>query len=291
MIPLKLLEEEVRECKELFKRAGLQQLLPRLNKVKTSTKIVESLEEVVTEADIASSEFLLNHLKVRYPGSFSEEHLNDDRWSHDLVWEIDPLDGTSEYIAGLRELFAVQGALLEKRGDAFVPVAGIIHLPGREQTFFSIGDRVFAEYGDSEVILSLPVDEPELKCFARRVDGMPWELGETYYRQVAAELGKTVEMRETGGAGAAFAELIQGKIDLILFNIDYSKEWDTSMAQPMLAALGGWICDLDGNSLVYNNRSTVHHGRGVLASISVPKETAIRHVFDGLLRVRQTISE
>lgn len=289
MVPLDILEEEVRKAAALFKEAGRKYILPRLNRVTVESKVVEhSMEEVVTEADMASSSFLMENFRVRYPGSYSEEQLFADRWDNDLVWQIDPLDGTSEFCAGFEELFAVQGALLERRGQVFEPIAGLIYIPGKDQIVFNVGDRVYAGFGESEIILSPPVAQPDLRCFVRRVDGMPWDAGLRYYEQVASELGKSVELRETGGAGVAFAEMLQGKLDLLIFNIDYCKDWDTGMAYSLLKSLGGWICDIDGRDLVHNSRDSVFHDRGVLASITVPQDVALRNVSPEVFVAKRT---
>jgi myo-inositol-1(or 4)-monophosphatase len=85
----------------------------------------ESLASVVTEADLASERCLFERIRSRFPddGLLGEEtgyhHGRTDR-----VWMVDPLDGTSNFVAGL-PWFGVMVALLERER----PVLAALHLP------------------------------------------------------------------------------------------------------------------------------------------------------------------
>lgn len=288
-------KEEVLRVESLFRTVGRTELLPRLNRVAAASKVVEGdLAENVTEADLAASARILRDLRQRFPGSYSEEEISPDRFSHAILWQVDPLDGTDEFCAGRRNHFAVQAGLLREVEGAFEAVAGVIHLPGTEESFFGWGDGVWMERGSASgaVQLSRPHERAShetLRCFVRAVDGMPFGEGRQYYERLARSLDRPIELIETGGAGAAFGALLKGEIDIVLLNVDYTKEWDASMADPLVRSLGGWLVGLDGRPLAYNKKGTNYNAGGVISSLSVPMDTALGQVRKETLIRRRTL--
>lgn len=105
-----------------FRKAGLQQ----------STKLNDS--DVVTIADREAEAFVLGYIRSHFPdhGIISEESGcdHDDR---EWRWVIDPLDGTTNFSAGL-PVFCVSIAL-EHKGEA---VVGVVYAPYLEECFFAV---------------------------------------------------------------------------------------------------------------------------------------------------------
>ncbi len=91
----------------------------------THVRTKESLASVVTDADLASERCIFDRLRARFPdhGRLGEES-GFERGSADFVWVVDPLDGTSNFVAGL-PWFGVMIALLERER----PVLGALYLP------------------------------------------------------------------------------------------------------------------------------------------------------------------
>ena len=85
----------------------------------------------VTEADRASNRVLHEALVRDGEGWLSEETVDNlERLSKDRVWVVDPVDGTSEFLAGIPE-WCVSVAMVE-RGR---PVAGGICNPATGEIF------------------------------------------------------------------------------------------------------------------------------------------------------------
>lgn len=89
------------------------------------------LSNVVTAADLASERSIINAIRARYPthSVIAEEtgcHLADA----EHCWVVDPLDGTSNFAAGL-PWFGVLVALL-RHGQ---PIVGVLHLPASGETY------------------------------------------------------------------------------------------------------------------------------------------------------------
>jgi myo-inositol-1(or 4)-monophosphatase len=91
---------------------------------------------VVTEADARAERIITDGLRRHFPGhSIIGEESGCDLQSSDIVWVIDPLDGTSNYASGIPWFGVLIGVL--QRG---VPVAAVMYLP-------AAGDLYAAEAG------------------------------------------------------------------------------------------------------------------------------------------------
>src|SRR5438270_10253713 len=98
--------------KDTVREAGALALSLFGTKLKNWTKGASS---PVSEADIRVNDLLEKHLRSATPnyGWLSEESADDEqRLSKDLVWIVDPIDGTRSYLAG-REDWCVSVALVE----------------------------------------------------------------------------------------------------------------------------------------------------------------------------------
>ena len=83
------------------------------------------LSNVVTAADLASERAIIHAIRARYPThSVIAEETGCDLRDTEHCWIVDPLDGTSNFAAGL-PWFGVLVALL-RHGQ---PIVGVLHLP------------------------------------------------------------------------------------------------------------------------------------------------------------------
>lgn len=83
------------------------------------------LSNVVTVADLASERVIVQAIRRQHPThSIIAEETGCDLRGTDFIWVVDPLDGTSNFAAGI-PWFGVLIALL-RAGE---PVLGVLHLP------------------------------------------------------------------------------------------------------------------------------------------------------------------
>lgn len=84
--------------------------------------------DLVTQADLDSEEFLRDRLTMRFPtiGFYSEETAKESEkeLEKELVWVVDPLDGTLQFSRSL-PFFGISVGLM-RQGK---PMAGFIYLP------------------------------------------------------------------------------------------------------------------------------------------------------------------
>jgi myo-inositol-1(or 4)-monophosphatase len=113
-------------------RAAGRVLLEHFGRVR-EVRTKESHSSVVTEADLASERCLIELIRSRHPrhGIVAEES-GFQPGSEPLAWVIDPLDGTSNFAAGI-PWFGVLVAVLE-RGE---PILGAAYLPVTDTLYWA----------------------------------------------------------------------------------------------------------------------------------------------------------
>src|SRR6185295_20263490 len=87
----------------------------------------------VTAADKAASRFITRELKQRFPNDavLSEEEKDDtSRLSTARVWIVDPMDGTTEFVAGRDEFAVMIGLAVQGK-----PVLGVVYQPTQRKLY------------------------------------------------------------------------------------------------------------------------------------------------------------
>ncbi|MBR9683149.1 hypothetical protein GOV03_01260 [Candidatus Woesearchaeota archaeon] len=280
--------KEVEEMINLLRNASNREILPRWGKVNAKQKgDKKGFKDIVTEADTEASKYILDKIRSKFPGSYSEEHKFSDRFQHDLIWQIDPVDGTDEFCEQIADGYACHAALLQKLEDnTFFPVAGIIYLPGVDKLWYNDGsDEVVFVNGGRRVAIPR-ITRNELNGYVRQVDQDKKLI--SFYRELGKSLKLKTKVLRRGGAGASISDLLEGKINLIVMNYNYTKEWDLAMAEPIIKARGGFICDLEGNKFTYNRQNSPgkdepYNLNGYVISIVFKKDEIIPHIPKDLL--------
>jgi len=134
----KELKEILLEVEKISFLAGkkLLRYQSKLSRLKVHHKKAQG---VVSEADIKTEELIIKKLKSVVKGAdfLAEEscYLNKEKYcdpSQELLWVIDPLDGTTNFLAGM-DCFAVCISLCYKGA----PILGVIHRPRTHETYSS----------------------------------------------------------------------------------------------------------------------------------------------------------
>ncbi len=204
----------------------------------------------VTIADREVEAALRRRIAERFPdhGIFGEEH-GRDRLDSEIVWVIDPIDGTRSFISG----WPVYGTLLAvlERG---VPVVGVIDMPvlgerwtGRAgaPTLYSDGTgaerpcrtRDCRRLADATVYTTSPdaFDAAGLRVF------------ETVSRQART--------RRFGGDCYIYGLVASGHIDLVIEA--GLQPYDYLAMQPVIEGAGGVITDWEGKPLTMDSDGRV----------------------------------
>jgi myo-inositol-1(or 4)-monophosphatase len=206
----------------------------------------------VTEADVAVDSFLKERLLELLPeaGWLSEETAdNSNRLSKNLVWIVDPIDGTRAFIAGHPD-WSVAIALLV-HGQ---PLLGVVHAPAHGR-FYEASVGAGARVNGARIAVS-PKDSVE----GARTAG-PKPLVDSFERRV---VGTVMRLEKIPSLALRVVRVAEGTVEVGLISSD-SRDWDLAAADLILREAGGRISDLTGNPLVYNGADPVH---GELAAAS-----------------------
>ena len=244
MLPeMKILETIIRDVAQ-------EEILPRFNKIGYELKHDGSL---ITEADLAADERIHSLLAQHYPNiAFMSEEMTEQQQvdlleNESEVWCLDPLDGTSNFAAGV-PLFASSLSLI-KDGEV---VLGITYDVNRDEMFTAVkGQGAFLN--GKPLKCSTEVDELALSValvdFKRLPDGMALKIINDVPYRSQRNLGSTV--LEWAWMAASRGQLyLHGGMKL----------WDCAAGTLILKEAGGYATTLEGTpvfSVSVAKRSTV----------------------------------
>ncbi len=217
-----------------------QELLPRFRNV---TRDIKHDGSVVTEADTALQQRLQRDLADRWPQYplLGEEMLAEEqqrlRTQHAAgLWCLDPLDGTTNFAAGM-PFFAASLALLENGA----PVLGVVCDPLRDECFAAGQGQGAWLNGAPLALKSQPI--PLNRCVAV-VD----------FKRLTAPLAARLaqqppylSQRNFGCVVLEWCWLAAGRFDIYLHG--GQRQWDYAAGSLILAEAGGHALTLQGEQV------------------------------------------
>ena len=220
---------------------------------KTFTKTDNS---PVTDADLQSNKIIKEILSVTKHSILSEEDVDDkNRLSNDMIWIIDPLDGTSDFIDKTGE-FTVMIALVENQK----PILGVIAWPTEKTLFVAQKNCGAFRYSDNkwEKISVTKISELP-KC---RTIGSRHHLSDKE-KDFIEKIG--IKDFTSIGSSLKVGKISSGQAEVYITTTNKMKEWDTAASHCIISEAGGKMTDMLGNELTYNNKN-VYHENGILVT-------------------------
>lgn len=224
---------------ELIKKTAHEELLTRFTSVSAQKKPDGS---IVTEADLAMQNRLEKELLSYYPETvlLSEEMTEKEQQaalsSGNSVWCLDPLDGTSNFAAGI-PYFAVSLSLIQNNKV----VMGIVYDPVRDECFYADShsaatlnsQNIETEYLDdniSNAIAIIDLKRLDAKLSTRLVQEQPF-----------------ASQRNFGASALDWCWLAVSRGHIYL----HGKQniWDYSAGHFIFSKAGGVSSTLDGESI------------------------------------------
>ena len=212
----------------------------------------------VTLADKTADKMIREYLSKIYPTyAFLTEESEDDlsRLENDLVWIVDPIDGTKDFIAKDNEFCTSIG--LSYKGEI---VVGVISAPALGEIFYASKGNGSYKVKDG-VVTKLHVSD--------KTDDL------TYLASVFHEKEKETAAVERHrdriarkikvGSCLKACRIAEGKAELFYRLENGSKEWDVAAMQIVLEEAGGVFVEPDGSRIVYNRRD-VYQRKGYIAA-------------------------
>ncbi len=219
----------------------------------------------VTAADHAANALILEQLHRHFPGeAVLAEETDDDmsRLGHDVVWMVDPLDGTKEFIKRNGE-FSIMIGLVENGR----PILGAVLQPAppsgiKPGGLYSgaVGLGAWLSLGGSErpIRVSAIEETAQLRMIASR----------SHFDERVDQIRKHLGIHEilrSGSVGLKCGAIATGACELYIHPSSKVSLWDSGAPAAILTAAGGMMTDLRGEPLDYKSVH-VGHPHGLLAS-------------------------
>jgi myo-inositol-1(or 4)-monophosphatase len=194
---------------------------------------------IVTDADLESERWIIDRIRRRFPGhSIVAEETGYQRRESEFTWVIDPLDGTSNFAAGL-PWFGVQIAVLHRR----TPILAAMYLPILDLLYVGARGRGVQRNGQTVRVTAEPQLGNVLCAFG--VDARTRRMRRQM--QMLQRVINAVRNVRATNCLLDFGYTLDGRLGACLnFN---TKIWDIAPVCLMLPEAGGRLTDLDGRAI------------------------------------------
>lgn len=209
----------------------------------------------VTTADKASDKIIRDTLLKEYPsyGLLTEEDADDKiRLSKENVFIIDPLDGTTDFVAK-DGMFCINLALVHNH----LPVVGVVAIPARDEIYFAVKGKGAYYVKKGAIIEKIHV--------SHNSSSLRVVLSVSHQNKAlnAALDNHSDKVKETIRVGSAIKAcmIAHGKAE-VCYSIGHgTKEWDTCAPQLVVEEAGGTYQQNHGEPITYN-RDNVYNEDG-----------------------------
>lgn len=227
----------------LLQNAAQQELLARFHAANQAAQTQQKSDgSLVTEADYAMQQNLENALQQHWPDIplLGEESPPDQQQSlldtAERLWILDPLDGTSNFAAGL-PFFAVSLALLEA-GEVRL---GVIYDPLHQECFYA--EKQQGAWLNGKRLQAKPPRTP-----------LQQGIGLIDFKRLAPPLAQQLvsqppyaSQRSLGSVVLDWCWVAAGRVHVYLHG--KQKLWDYAAASLILSEAGGHALSLDGEAV------------------------------------------
>ena len=207
----------------------------------------KSQHDFATEVDRAAEGLIAEILTRDEPQSLilGEELSPKQALKGELVWVVDPLDGTTNFLHGYPQFSVSIAALVDGK-----LAAGVVHDICRKRTYAAArGGGAFEE--GTRIGVSA-VTEPRLALVGTGFPFKALQLLPQFMSQFAAVLGATSGIRRAGSAALDLADVAAGRLDA--FWELHLSPWDIAAGTLLIREAGGTITRPDGASDVLSGQ-------------------------------------
>ena len=219
-------------------------LMASYGKLKNSQIGMKAKNDFVTEVDKKSEKLVISIIKKHFPAHAIQAEESGVSGGKELLWIIDPLDGTSNYIHHI-PIFAVSIGVLENN----VPVAGVVFDPIHRELFTARkGGGAFLNGRRFQVSKTTRLSK------AFMATGIPFRARDRFHEYITSFKRislASVGLRRGGSAALDLAYVACGRFDGF-WEIDLSP-WDIAAGALMIEEAGGRITDMWAKNEYFKN--------------------------------------
>jgi myo-inositol-1(or 4)-monophosphatase len=199
----------------------------------------KSRHDFVTEVDRNAETLIVETLARLVPGStvVGEELSPRATRAGEVVWLVDPLDGTTNYLHGYPQYAVSIGCVA--RGELCV---GVVHDVVRDLVYRA-GTRYGAWLGERRLTVS-PITEPRQALVGTGFPFKQLDVLESYLRQFTAVMQASSGIRRAGAATLDLADVAAGRLDAF-WELTLAP-WDVAAGVVLIREAGGIVTNLDG---------------------------------------------
>lgn len=217
---------------------------------------IKSDNSPVTLADKTADRMIRENLQKEFPDyAFLTEESEDDkkRLENDLVWIVDPVDGTKNFVA--RDGGFTTNIALSYKHEI---VVGVVVVPTSGEVYYAIkGEGAYYMHDGvvDRIHVSNKTNDLTVLCSVFHSNDTERELIKKYSDRIG-----TVK---TFGSSLKACKIAEGVAELSYRLSPNTKEWDTAAIQLIVKEAGGVFVQPDGTELKYN-RDDVYNRNGYI---------------------------
>ncbi|MGH6875019.1 MAG: inositol monophosphatase family protein [Aestuariivirgaceae bacterium] len=196
----------------------------------------KGVQNLVSEADRMCEHTISTAIGRAFPSDvvIGEEHGHHNPGGG-VLWVIDPIDGTTNFLRGLPLWCVSIGLLVEN-----IPVAGIIYNPVTEELYWGLrGGGAWRNGSRIKVSRASKLEESRI--------GMSFSYRrslETHVEAVTACFAARCEFTRLGSSALGMALTADGRLDG--FWASHAFAWDVAAGMILVQEAGGWVSDFLG---------------------------------------------
>ncbi len=240
---------EYNDLVKLAERAALRagDYLRGATRPAVQTWAEKARSDFATEVDRAAEGLIVETITREIPDSvIVGEELSPQRLPRgELVWIVDPLDGTTNFLHGYPQYSVSIACVVDGK-----LAAGVIHDVCRKRTYSAA--RGGGAFEETTRIGVSAVTEPRLALIGTGFPFKALQLLQQYLSQFAAVLGAASGIRRAGSAALDLADVAAGRLDA--FWELHLAPWDVAAGTLLIREAGGVVTRPDGGADVLSDQ-------------------------------------
>jgi myo-inositol-1(or 4)-monophosphatase len=233
---------------EVAREAGAY-MMTQQQTLRNDDIVTKGLHDFVTYVDKTSEKLIIDRLSLLLPGStFLAEESADSSKQSDMMWIIDPLDGTTNFIHGL-PMFSVSIAL--RHNDQLV--VGVIYEPNLDECFYAWKDG--GAWLNSKQIF---VSETNKFAGSLMATGFPYydyQHLDGFMELLKFSIKETRGLRRLGSAALDMAWVACGRFEAFY---EYGlRPWDVAAGACIIEEAGGKVTDFQNGSSFFEKKEII----------------------------------
>lgn len=239
----------------IIKKAGQEIMkIYNLNNFDIKNKIDNS---PITIADKKSNEIICKGLsQFDIPILSEESNKKIDLEKTEMIWIIDPLDGTLDFIQKTGE-FCIMIGLVENG----LPIMGFVYIPEKDILYYGIKNKGAYKIQNNKKT-KLQVSKVNTLDKARLIASKNHFSDNIQNFYITNKIKKLVKC---GSNGIKIGLIAENKADIFINPTDKMGKWDTCAPHIILQEAGGKITDINGNQILYNTKK-LKNSFGIVAT-------------------------